>query len=194
MRIALVCGGPSAERGISLNSARSVMDHLSPLGWEIMPLYCDMKKNFYRLSPSQLYSNTPSDFDFKLKHNATPLSEAKFIAACRANDIVFPAIHGAFGEDGDLQELLEKHNIPFVGSPSVACRLMFDKAIANLHMAQHGFATLPNTRVGEQGIRFLLVSGKPIEEPVAWYGPIVMNTQEELRKAVAELNNGTFIK
>jgi redox-sensitive bicupin YhaK (pirin superfamily) len=47
---------------------------------------------------------------------------------------------------------------------------------------------------GEQGIRFLLVSGKPIEEPVAWYGPIVMNTQEQLRQAVHELNNGTFIK
>jgi quercetin 2,3-dioxygenase len=47
---------------------------------------------------------------------------------------------------------------------------------------------------GEQGIRFLLVSGKPIEEPVAWYGPIVMNTQEELREAVSELRDGTFIK
>jgi redox-sensitive bicupin YhaK (pirin superfamily) len=47
---------------------------------------------------------------------------------------------------------------------------------------------------GDEGIRFLLVSGKPIEEPVAWYGPIVMNTQAELRQAVAELNRGTFIK
>jgi redox-sensitive bicupin YhaK (pirin superfamily) len=47
---------------------------------------------------------------------------------------------------------------------------------------------------GEEGIRFLLVSGKPIEEPVAWYGPIVMNTQAELRQAFTELNNGTFIK
>ena len=43
-------------------------------------------------------------------------------------------------------------------------------------------------------MRFLLVSGKPIEEPVAWYGPIVMNTQEELRQAVSELQQGTFIK
>jgi len=49
-------------------------------------------------------------------------------------------------------------------------------------------------QAGEEGIRFLLVSGKPIEEPVAWYGPIVMNTQEELRQAVTELQNGTFIK
>jgi quercetin 2,3-dioxygenase len=47
---------------------------------------------------------------------------------------------------------------------------------------------------GDEGIRFLLVSGKPIEEPVAWYGPIVMNTQAELATAVAELREGTFIK
>ncbi|MDI1344890.1 MAG: pirin family protein [Pseudolabrys sp.] len=49
-------------------------------------------------------------------------------------------------------------------------------------------------QAGEHGIRFLLVSGKPIQEPVAWYGPIVMNTQAELNQAVSELRNGTFIK
>jgi redox-sensitive bicupin YhaK (pirin superfamily) len=49
-------------------------------------------------------------------------------------------------------------------------------------------------QAGEEGVRFLLVSGKPIEEPVAWYGPIVMNTQAELQQAVSELRNGTFIK
>jgi hypothetical protein len=47
---------------------------------------------------------------------------------------------------------------------------------------------------GEEGIRFLLVSGAPIEEPVAWYGPIVMNTQDQLREAYAELRAGTFIR
>jgi hypothetical protein len=51
-----------------------------------------------------------------------------------------------------------------------------------------------SVRAGEEGIRFLLVSGKPIEEPVAWYGPIVMNTEEQLREAYAELKEGTFIK
>jgi redox-sensitive bicupin YhaK (pirin superfamily) len=49
-------------------------------------------------------------------------------------------------------------------------------------------------QAGDEGVRFLLVSGKPIEEPVAWYGPIVMNTDAELQRAVAELRNGTFIK
>ena len=49
-------------------------------------------------------------------------------------------------------------------------------------------------QAGDEGIRFLLVSGKPIEEPVAWHGPIVMNTRAELQLAFDELNRGTFIK
>jgi redox-sensitive bicupin YhaK (pirin superfamily) len=49
-------------------------------------------------------------------------------------------------------------------------------------------------QAGEEGIRFLLVSGQPLEEPVAWYGPIVMNTAEQLQQAYAELRDGTFIK
>ena len=55
-------------------------------------------------------------------------------------------------------------------------------------------ATKLTVQAGEEGIRFLLVSGKPLEEPVAWYGPIVMNTQEQLREAFTELEQGTFLK
>ena len=47
---------------------------------------------------------------------------------------------------------------------------------------------------GENGIRFLLVSGQPLEGPVAWYGPVVMNTQAELQQAFDELERGTFLK
>jgi redox-sensitive bicupin YhaK (pirin superfamily) len=49
-------------------------------------------------------------------------------------------------------------------------------------------------QAGQHGVRFLLVSGKPLREPVAWHGPIVMNTQDELRQAFRELDNGTFLK
>jgi quercetin 2,3-dioxygenase len=49
-------------------------------------------------------------------------------------------------------------------------------------------------RAGKDGVRLLLISGKPLKEPVAWYGPIVMNTQEELKIAFEEYNKGTFIR
>ncbi len=64
---------------------------------------------------------------------------------------------------------------------------------SSLKMTDPRYQDIPASAIPE-GIRFLLVSGKPIEEPVAWYGPIVMNTQEQLRQAMAELQTGAFIK
>jgi hypothetical protein len=49
-------------------------------------------------------------------------------------------------------------------------------------------------QAGDEGVRFLLVSGRPIEEPVAWYGPIVMNTEQEIRQALNDLRDGSFIQ
>lgn len=51
-----------------------------------------------------------------------------------------------------------------------------------------------SVKAGPEGVRFLLVSGKPLKEPVAWHGPIVMNTRAEIAQAVTELQNGTFIR
>src|SRR3990167_7500756 len=78
-RVALLCGGPSLERGISLNSARSVMDHLGSLGVNIVPIYFNEQKKPYKISTAQLYSNTPSDFDFKLKKTGKELTESNLI-------------------------------------------------------------------------------------------------------------------
>jgi redox-sensitive bicupin YhaK (pirin superfamily) len=61
-------------------------------------------------------------------------------------------------------------------------------------LVQFGTGDEVTVQAGEQGIRFLLISGAPIEEPVAWHGPIVMNTQEELMQAMQDLRNNTFIK
>jgi quercetin 2,3-dioxygenase len=69
---------------------------------------------------------------------------------------------------------------------------IYDAKNHSLVLFDHGDEI--TVQAGDAGIRFLLVSGKPIEEPVAWYGPIVMNTQEQLRQAIAELHTGDFIK
>jgi redox-sensitive bicupin YhaK (pirin superfamily) len=77
-----------------------------------------------------------------------------------------------------------------VGEPG----LMANEDIANRSLVMFDTGDEVTVQAGLDGIRFLLVSGKPIEEPVAWYGPIVMNTQEQLKQAFADLQNGTFIK
>jgi redox-sensitive bicupin YhaK (pirin superfamily) len=67
-------------------------------------------------------------------------------------------------------------------------------AVGNRHLVSFEDGEAVSVRAGDAGVRFLLVSGKPIGEPIAWRGPIVMNTQAELRVAFQELEKGTFIK
>uniref|UniRef100_A0A0D9X376 ATP-grasp domain-containing protein n=1 Tax=Leersia perrieri TaxID=77586 RepID=A0A0D9X376_9ORYZ len=146
LRVGLVCGGPSAERGVSLNSARAVLDHIQGEDLLVSCYYIDAAMNAFAISPAQLYSNTPSDFDFKLESLAQGFqSLSDFAGHLAANvDIVFPVIHGKFGEDGGIQELLEEANVPFVGSPSKNCLTAFDKYNASLELSAQGFLTVPN--------------------------------------------------
>lgn len=139
LKIALLFGGPSLERGISLNSARSIADHLESERFSILPIYFDQKKRPYQISRYQLYSNTPSDFDFKLSETARPLSERALGELLKSADLAFPIIHGEFGEDGKIQFLLEKLGVPFVGPSSQTCKLAFDKYEANERIREAGF-------------------------------------------------------
>ena len=71
--------------------------------------------------------------------------------------------------------------------------LVRDK-VGNRSLVVFGAGDEVVVQAGEEGVRFLLVSGRPIREPIAWHGPIVMNTQDEIRQAVSDLRNGAFIK
>ncbi|KAL8102115.1 uncharacterized protein LOC141678502 [Apium graveolens] len=146
LRVGVICGGPSAERGISLNSARSVIDHIQGDDLHVSCYYIDSNLNSFAISTAQVYSNTPADFDFKLESLAQAFQSltdfAEHLAA--SVDIVFPVIHGRFGEDGGIQEILEKSNVPFVGTQSNDCRKAFDKYDASLELHKEGFITVPN--------------------------------------------------
>ncbi|XAR68744.1 D-alanine--D-alanine ligase [Bertholletia excelsa] len=156
LRVGLICGGPSAERGISLNSARSVLDHIQGEDLQVSCYYIDCNLKAYAISSAQVYSNTPADFDFKLESLAQGFESLSDFTEHLANtvDIVFPVIHGRFGEDGAIQELLEKSNIPFVGTWSDECRKAFDKYDASLELNRQGFVTVPN----------FLVQGSELDE------------------------------
>jgi redox-sensitive bicupin YhaK (pirin superfamily) len=72
--------------------------------------------------------------------------------------------------------------------------MLRDGLIGDRHLVLFGDGELVSVAADTESVRFLLISGKPIREPIAWYGPIVMNTQEQLRIAFAELEKGTFVK
>jgi D-alanine--D-alanine ligase len=144
LKVALLCGGPSLERGISLNSARSVCDHLHSKQIEILPIYFDHNKKAYEISRAQLYSNTPSDFDFKLHSTGRPLSKTALNKWLKSVDLAFPVMHGPFGEDGEIQRLLRRQKVATVGSPEEACKKAFDKFTANEFIRENGFHALPS--------------------------------------------------
>ena len=77
--------------------------------------------------------------------------------------------------------------------------LLFDhfgskKPVESPRLVEFGNGDHVVARAADQYVRFLLVSGKPLKEPIARYGPFVMNTQQEIQQALADLRNGTFVK
>lgn len=93
---------------------------------------------------------------------------------------------GTFHDASDPHGVLTERTI---GDQEVLVR----EATGNRSLVMFGDGDEVVVQAGEVGIRFLLVSGRPLKEPVAWYGPIVMNTREELQQAVSQLRDGTFI-
>jgi D-alanine--D-alanine ligase len=113
------------------------MDHLMDEKYDIKVIYVNKSLEFFSIDRGQLYCNTPSDFDFKLqgKNLSKPADILKSV------DIIFPVIHGKYGEDGALQKFLEDNNIPFVGSSSASCSAMFSKSNVNKVLKINGFDT-----------------------------------------------------
>jgi quercetin 2,3-dioxygenase len=111
-------------------------------------------------------------------------------------DLVVPVeyLDVTLSEGGSIErEIPSEHNAfayVFEGSARFAPGPFLEKE----HLAIFGKGEGVTVEAGPNGARFLLVSGKPIKEPIAWGGPVVMNTEEELQTAFREIDNGTFIK
>jgi D-alanine--D-alanine ligase len=185
--ILLICGGPSPERGISLNSARSVLDHLEDF-CKISVIYINQKLQFYPISCDQLYSNTPEDFDFKLSDNHLEGDYLKEFF--RKFDLIFPLVHGKFGEDGTLQSLLEKWNIPFLGSSSVTCQNAFNKSKFNQFLRNNGFNYLEMFSIKKGDNLDYPFINKRIIKPASCgssFGVTIVENQNEFNIAVNKI-------
>ena len=181
-RIAVILGGRSSENAISLASAASVVDALERSGNEVVTIEIDRSGRW------QLETLESGSADIESGSEIARLPSREVAAKLTDVDVVFPVLHGPFGEDGTVQGLLELANVPYVGAGVLGSALCMDKDIFKAVLRDAGVPVTPNItlRLGDE-------ARNPFDYPVfvkpARLGSSVGITKahdaEELRKAVA---------
>jgi UDP-N-acetylmuramate--alanine ligase len=164
IRVGIFFGGPSREREISFAGGRTVYDNLDKSLFEAIPIFVDSHRNFILLDWEYVYKGTIRDFyppvsfinsDYqiyveslgkleaeeyeKLKSSVGKSLEVQELA--KTIDLAFLALHGEYGEDGQIQGLLSALSIPYTGSGLLSCALGMDKAEQKKFMQAGGFLT-----------------------------------------------------
>lgn len=166
MKVGILFGGPSREREIAFAGGRTVYDNLNKSLFEAIPIFIDSTRNFILLDWQYIYKGTirdfyppvsslppsPNEFQIYMESlgtlNEMELEEIISKVGRRIKpeelsgiiDIAFLALHGNYGEDGQIQGLLEGLNIPYTGSGIRACAIGMDKAYQKKLMEAGGFA------------------------------------------------------
>ena len=128
IKLAVIFGGKSTEHNISVVSATSIISNLNKEKYEIYPIYIDLEGNFYK------YAKKIDDIEpLKIDEKITDLEQIDNIFQYLENiDVVFPVLHGLYGEDGTIQGMLELMGKKYVGCHVLASSLCMDKIYAKI--------------------------------------------------------------
>ena len=205
IRLGVLFGGQSAEHEVSIRSAKSVIEHLDPEKYDVFPIGIDKKGSWHFLKAEPflvalknnfLPTFKKSDPHFPLLLKKMPAKEI-FFSPCTLKtslDVIFPVLHGPFGEDGTIQGLVELANLPFVGPDHLSSAICMDKGIMKEILKGHAlpiphYLTLHcKDPIDEQGITEAF--NLPLFVKPAQMGSSVgiskVHTQEELLPAIKE--------
>jgi D-alanine-D-alanine ligase len=151
-RLAILYGGRSAEHQVSVVSARSVMEALDPDRFEVVPIAIT-RAGAWLLPDRSPLELTASDGALPEVEAAGTELAVRPEQGVGGVDVVFPILHGPFGEDGTVQGLFELADLPYVGSGVLASALAMDKAMAKVVLAQAGLPQAPYRVVPERDWR-----------------------------------------
>lgn len=154
IRVGVVFGGRSGEHEVSLRSARSVMQALDPARYEVVPIGIGKDGRWFAGDTDALTAGTaaaqpatllpePGDATLMAVSHAGEGATPSSLSAITALDVVFPVLHGPYGEDGTVQGLLELAGVPYVGAGVVGSAVGMDKAIFKQVMTAGGIPILP---------------------------------------------------
>ena len=152
IRLAILYGGRSAEHQVSVVSARSVMEALDPDRFEVVPIAIT-RAGAWLLPDRSPLELTASDGALPEVEAAGTELAVRPEQGVGGVDVVFPILHGPFGEDGTVQGLFELADLPYVGSGVLASALAMDKAMAKVVLAQAGLPQAPYLVVPERDWR-----------------------------------------
>lgn len=145
-RVGILFGGQSAEHEISLQSARSIIENIDYNKYEVVPIGINKEGSWYFLSVAhflELFESERLPVFEKGVSRELP-SQAVFFSPCvlkQGLDVVFPILHGPYGEDGTVQGLLRLARLPFVGSDVLGSAVCMDKGIMKRLLKEAGFPT-----------------------------------------------------
>jgi D-alanine-D-alanine ligase len=140
-RIAVILGGRSSENAISLASAASVIDALEASGNEVVPVQIDRSGRWQLPGRGTQELGSGTEPRSTVPQRLPPREVATTLADV---DVVFPVLHGPFGEDGTVQGLLELAGVPYVGAGVLASALCMDKDVFKAVMRDHGIPVTEN--------------------------------------------------
>lgn len=148
LRVLVLSGGPSRERGISLKTGAAVARALADRGHRVLPVTIGADGRWALPAPDAPASARSADL---ARAPAAALADLSTRGGAEAVDVVFVALHGAFGEDGTVQGFLETAGVAYTGSGVAASAFAMDKERTKEILAHHGIATAPWVAVDRRG-------------------------------------------
>ena len=194
VRIGVLMGGRSEEREVSLNSGRTLCDHLDTSCYTVIPIFQSRTGKLYHMPPHFLHRGKISDFEHRLDSEANLMTWDELKDAV---DCVYIAQHGRFAEDGSLQGLLEILKIPYCGSKVLASAVGMDKGVQYFFLKTAGIEVPRSIIVQPRDIKklvevhtFFPCIVKPVCEGSS-LGVTVVAEAQELLEAVVKASTVT---
>jgi D-alanine-D-alanine ligase len=154
VRVAVIFGGQNTEHAVSLKSAASVMQHLDRSRYQVVPVRITIEGRWIVGTDQPATTVDESTLRLMTPDPAVPVSAAeslfRAIDAIRDVDVAFPVLHGAFGEDGTVQSVLELADVPYVGSGVLASAASMDKEFTKKILSADGIAVADGVVIRER--------------------------------------------
>lgn len=197
LKVGVLLGGKSIEREVSLNSGRTICDHLDTQYFTAIPIFQTAQGDLYLLPWSFLYRGKIADFEHRLPYEAKKIVWDDLPSLI---DFMYIAVHGKYAEDGRLQAMLELFGIPYLGTKVFGGSLAMNKKLHNDFLqgivdVPKGFslspaqiraydATFVKSLFDQSGLTFPVVV-KPENEGSS-FGVFVVHSQDKLQKTIEE--------